>query len=94
MLLPKFISFFITQDEEINRKEKEAQMDSDQLRRLKETEEETAKHETSKTAHFAKLGKAFARGGSLLFSPTGGRGTGGGGRGGALMSPTGRGQQR
>ena len=64
------------EEERLQREERESKLDAEQLRRLKESQDVAAKHESSKTAHFAKLGKAFARGSSLL-SP-GGRGRGNG----------------
>jgi len=65
-------------------------MDPEALRKLKESEEEMQRHETSKTTHFAKLGKAFARpAGASLFSPSGR-----GGRGVGSIGLAGRGIQR
>jgi hypothetical protein len=59
-------------------------MDPEKLKVLKETILETQRRESDKTAHFAKLGKAFARGGSAILSPTGrGRNN--------MLSPSGRG---
>jgi hypothetical protein len=70
-------------------KEKESSLDPNQLRQTKESEESEQKHDADKVAHFAKLGKSFARGGSSLLSPTAGRG---GGRGAGIFSPGGRGK--
>ena len=59
-------------------------MDPEKLRILKEAEMESQRRESDKTAHFAKLGKAFARGGSAILSPVG-RGRS------SILSPSGRG---
>ena len=41
-------------------------MDAESLRRLRESESQAQAHEASKTAHYARLGSAFAKGGSAL----------------------------
>ena len=59
-------------------------MDPEKLKTLRETTMEHQRRELDKTAHFAKLGKAFARGSSAILSPTGrGRSN--------ILSPSGRG---
>ena len=50
-------------------------MDPETLRRIKESEALAQDHEQAKTAHYSRLGGAFAKGGSTL-RLAGGRGGG------------------
>lgn len=57
-------------------------MDPETLRKLKESEAMEKEHDNSKTAHYAKLGSAFAvnRGGPGILGGRGGRTAGRGGK--------------
>jgi hypothetical protein len=53
------------QEEEKEKKRKaqeESKMDAEALRQHRESEAHAQQHETAKTAHYAKLGAAFAKG--------------------------------
>lgn len=48
--------------EKRRRADEEAKLDTEALRRLRESEIQVQQHESAKTAHYARLGASFARG--------------------------------